>query len=62
MLTRVLLHVVVATLPVDLAVHRVAEACAGQRRGEHVRNALVLIDDVGDLCAAQRAQVERLAA
>ena len=62
MLSRVLLHVIEAPPPVDLAVHRVTDRVAGQWRGEHVSDALVLVDDVGDLRAAQRAQVEGLAA
>ncbi len=53
MLPRVLLHVIEAPPPVDLAVHRVTDRAAGQRCGEHVCDALVLVDDVGDRRAAQ---------
>jgi hypothetical protein len=58
----VLLHVIEASLPVDLASNGVANGVTGERCGEDVRDALILVDDVGDSGAAQRAQVEGLAA
>jgi hypothetical protein len=62
MLSGVLLHVIEASLPVDLASNGVANRAIGERSGEHVRDALILVDDVGDSSATQRAQVGRLAA
>ena len=57
-----LLHVIEASSPVDLTAHRIADLVARQWRGEHVRDTLILVDDVGDLRPASRAEVVRLAA
>jgi hypothetical protein len=61
-LPRVLLHVVEPALPVDLTTDGVADGAAGERRGEHVRDALLFINDVRDGRPADGAEVERLAA
>ena len=59
MLTGVLLHVIEPAGPVDDAVHRVVR----ERRVQHVQDvAVLLVDDVDDAGAAQRAGVERLPA
>ena len=57
-LAGVLLHVVEAAVPVDGAI----DGAGVERRGEAVRDAVVLVDDVEDRDAADRAGVERLAA
>jgi len=52
MLSGVLLHVIEPPSPVDLAAHGIADRAAGEWRGEHVRDTLILVDDVGHLRAA----------
>jgi len=47
-----LLHVIEASPPVDLAAHGIADRVARQWRGEDVRDTLILVDDVGDLSPA----------
>ena len=61
-LPRVLLHVVEPALPVDLTADGVADGAVGERRGEHVRDALLFINDVSDNGTADGAEVEGLAA
>jgi len=41
-----LLHVIEASSPVDLAAHGIADRVARQWRGEDVRDTLILVDDV----------------
>jgi hypothetical protein len=60
MLAGVLLHVIEAARPVDLAADDVARV---QRAGHDVRDrAVVTIDDIGDRRTADRSGVERLSA
>ena len=47
-----LLHVIETSSPVDLAAHGVTDCPFGEWRGEHVRDTLILVDDVGDLLTA----------
>ena len=58
MLAGVLLHVVEASGPVDVARDRIAV----DRRAQHVRDPLSLVDDVRHLGAAEPSGVVRLAA
>jgi hypothetical protein len=57
MLAGVLLHMVEAADPVDLAPRPVS----GERSGKQVRNPFAFVYDIGDLDSPKLADVERLA-